>query len=133
MAHGAQCVGLPGAGQSEGQHVHPPVYEVAAGQFPQLLPEAQRHPVVLEGLPGLARGQPGRHAQPTNATLLSILGLLLQHLQEGGQGIALSGGGEAGHRLRPQGGQTELVAQFPDPDLNGVGVHHQATPASKLS
>ena len=37
VAHGAQCVCFPGAGQSEGQHVHPPLNEVAVGQFPQLL------------------------------------------------------------------------------------------------
>ena len=88
---------------------------------------------MLEGLPGLARGQPGCSAQPADATLPSILGLLLQNLPEGGQGIAVSGGGEAGHRLRTHGGQPELMAQLTDPDLNGVGVHHRATPASKLS
>ena len=40
VAHGAQCVGLAGAGQSEGQHVDAPLNEVAAGQFPQLLLQA---------------------------------------------------------------------------------------------
>ena len=40
VAQGAQCMGLTGAGQSEGQDVHPPVDEVAAGQFPQLLLQA---------------------------------------------------------------------------------------------
>ena len=45
----------------------------------------------------------------------------------------MPGGGESGHRLRPHGGQPELVAQFTDPDLNGVGLHHQATPASRES
>ena len=88
---------------------------------------------MLEGLPGLARQQSGRGAQPADAALPPVLGLLLQHLQQGLQGVAVPGGGESGHRLRPHGGQPELMAQLPDPDLNGVGVHHQATPASKLS
>ena len=88
---------------------------------------------MLEGLPGLASGQPGLLAESVDPPLPSILGLLLQHFQEGGQGVAVSGGGEAGHRLRPHGGQPELMAQLTDPDLNGVGVHHQATPASRES
>ena len=91
------------------------------------------HAVVLEGLPGLARRQSGRGAQPADAALPPVLGLLLQHFQEGLQGVAVPGGGESGHRLRPHGGQPELVAQLPDPDLNGVGLHHQATPASRES
>ena len=72
-------------------------------------------------------------AQPADAALPPVLGLLLQHFQQGLQGVAVPGGGESGHRLRPHGGQPELVAQLPDPDPYGVGVHHQATPASKLS
>ena len=48
-------MGLPGAGQSEGQHVDAAVDEAAAGQLAQLLPQSQGHTVVLEGLPGLAR------------------------------------------------------------------------------
>ena len=48
MAHGAQCVGLPGARQPESQDVDAPLDEVAVGQFSQLLPESQGHPVVLE-------------------------------------------------------------------------------------
>ena len=133
MSHGAQGVGLAGAGQPEGQDVDAAVYEAAGGQFPQLLPESQGHPVVLEGLPGLARGQPGRGTQPTGAPLPAVLGLLLQHLQEGLQGVAVAGGSEAGHRLRPQGGQPELVAQLSDPVLYRHCVRHQATSVSRES
>ena len=133
VAHGAQCMGLAGAGQSEGQHVDAAVDEAAVRQLAQLLPQSQGHTVVLEGLPSLAGGQSGRGAQPADAALPPVLGLLLQHFQEGLQGVAVPGGGESGHRLRPHGGQPELVAQLPDPDLNGVGVHHQATPASRES
>ena len=115
MSHSAQGVGLAGAGQSEGQHVDAAVYEATAGQLVQLLPERQGHPVVLEGLPSLARGQPGCGAQPGDAPLPAVLGLLLQHLQEGLQGVAVAGGSEAGHRLLTHGGQPELVAQLPDP------------------
>ena len=126
-------MGLAGAGQSEGQHVDAAVDEAAVRQLAQLLPQSQGHTVVLEGLPSLAGGQSGRGAQPADAALPPVLGLLLQHFQEGLQGVAVSGGGESGHRLRPHGGQPELMAQLPDPDLNGVGLHHQATPASRES
>ena len=126
-------MGLAGAGQPEGQHVDAAVDEAAAGQLVQLLPERQGHPVVPEGLPGLARGQPGGGAQPANAPLPAVLGLLLQHLQEGLQGVAMAGGGEAGHRLAPHGGQPELVAQLPDPVLYDCGVRHQATSVSRES
>ena len=88
---------------------------------------------MFEGLPGLARGQSRRGAQPADAPLPTVLGLLLQHLQEGLQGSAVAGGGEAGHRLGPHGGQPELVAQLPDPLLHCCGVRHQATPASRES
>ena len=40
VAHGAQGVCFPGAGQSEGQDVDAAIDEVAAGQFPQLLLQA---------------------------------------------------------------------------------------------
>ena len=56
VSQGAQRVGLAGARQSEGQHVDAVFHEAALGQLVQLLPEGQGHPVVLEGLPGLARG-----------------------------------------------------------------------------
>ena len=39
VAHGAQGVGLAGAGQSEGQHVDAVFGEVAVGQLVQLLPQ----------------------------------------------------------------------------------------------
>ena len=124
---------FPGAGQSEGQDVDAAVDEAAARQLVQLLPQSQGHPVVLEGLPGLADGQSGRGAQSADAALPPVLGLLLQHFQQGLQGGAVPRGGESGHRLRSHGGQPELMAQLPDPDLNGVGVHHQATTASRES
>ena len=138
VAHGAKCVGLAGAGQPEGQHVDAAVDEAAVGQFPQLLAQRQWHPVVLESLPGLASRQPGGGAQPADAPLPTVLGLLLQHLQEGLQGLAVAGGGEAGHRLSPHAGQPELVAQLPDPLLYGhcvrhQSVRHQATSASRES
>ena len=124
---------LAGARQPEGQHVDAPVDEAALGQFPQSLSQSQGYPFVLEGLPGLARGQLGRGAQPGDAPLPAVLGLLFQHLQEGLQGVAVASGGEAGHRLRPHGGQPELVAQLPDPVLYDCGVRHQATSVSRES
>ena len=143
VAQGAQGVCFPGAGKTEGQDVDAAVDEAAVGQFPQLLSERQRHPVVLEGFPGLARRQPGRGAQPADAPLPAVLGLLLQYFQESLQGVAVAGCSEAGHRLRTHGGQPELVAQLPDPLLYGhcvrhqgvssQGVQHQATSASRES
>ena len=133
VAHGTQCVCLAGARQSEGQDVDAATYEVTVGQFAQLLSQAQGHPVMLEGLPSLASGQPGLLAESVDPPLPSILGLLLQHLQEGGQGVAVASGGEAVHRLRPHGGQLELMAQLPDPVVYRHGVDHQATPASRES
>ena len=59
VAQGAPGVGLAGAGQPEGQHVDAVLDEAALGQLVQLLPHGQGYAVVLEGLPGLARGQPG--------------------------------------------------------------------------
>ena len=44
--------------------------------------------MVLEGLPGPARGELGRLTQAVDAPLARILGFLLQHLQESGQGVA---------------------------------------------
>ena len=62
--------------------------------------------------------------------MAAILGFLLQHLQEGGQGIAVAGLGETRHRLGAHGGQLELVAELADalPHDAGVGVHHPHTP-----
>ena len=126
-------MGLAGAGQPEGQHVDAAVQEAAVGQLVQLLPERQGHPVVFEGLPSLAGRQPGGGAQPVDAPLPAVLGLLFQHLQQGLQGVAVADGGEAGHRLLTHGGQPELVAQLPDPVVYGCGVRHQATSASRES
>ena len=88
---------------------------------------------MLEVFPGLARRQPGGGAQPADAALPAVLGLLLQHLQQGLQSIAVAGGGEAGDRLDSLGGQPELMAQIPDLPLHGHCVHHQATSASRES
>ena len=126
-------MGLPSAGQAKGQYVDAAFHEAAAGQFARLLLERQGRPVVLEGLPGLARGQPALPAQPADAPVPTVLGFLFQHFQEGIQGIAVSGGGEAGHRLRAHGRQPELAAQLSDPVLHSYGVRHEATPASRLS
>ena len=129
VAHRAQGVGLAGARQSEGQHVDAVFGEVAVGQLIQLLPQGQGHPVVLEGFPSLARGQPGHLAQPVDAPLAAVVSLLLQHLKKCGQGFAMAGGGETSHRLGPHGGQLELVAQLADALLHDAGVHHPHTPA----
>ena len=52
---------------------------------------------MLESLPGLARGQLGRRAEPADAPLPAVIGLLLQHFQQGLQSITVAGGGDAGH------------------------------------
>ena len=41
----------------------------------------------------------------------------------------MAGGGEAGHRFRPHGGQLELAAQLTDALLHDDAVHHEHTPA----
>ena len=130
VAHGAQGMGLAGAGQSEGQDVHAPVNEAPLGQLVHLLPQGQGHPVVLEGLPGLARGELGFLAQPADAPVAAVLGLLLQHLKKCGQSFAVAGGGETGHRPGSHGGQLELVAELPDAFLHHTGVRHPHTPAT---
>ncbi len=56
VAQGTERVGLAGAGETEGQHVDAVFHETALGQMVQLLTQCQGHPVVLEGLPGFARG-----------------------------------------------------------------------------
>ena len=86
--------------------------------------------MVLEGFPGLARGEPGGLTQSIDAPVATILGLLLQHLQEGGQGVTVARLGETGHRLGAHGGQLEIAAQLADAllDHSGVGVHHPHTP-----
>ena len=130
VAQGTQGAGLAGAGQPEGQHVDAALDEAAMGQMIQLLALRQGDPVVLEGLPGLARGEPGLPAQPGDAPVATILRLLLQDLEEGGQGIAVAGRGETRHRLGAHGGQLELVAELADALLHdaGVGIHHPHTP-----
>ena len=85
---------------------------------------------MLEGLPGLARGELGLLVQPADAPVAAVLGLLLRHLQEGGQGVAVAGGGETGHRPGSHGGQLELVAQLADAFLYDASVHHPHTPAA---
>ena len=129
MAHRAWV--LPAPGSPKARTVDAAFDEVPLGQLVHLLPQQHGHPVVLEGFPSLAGRQPGFLAQPVDAPLLPVLGLLLQHLEEDGQSAAVAGGGEAGHRLRLHGGQPELTAQFPDAFLHDAGVHHR-TPASSL-
>ncbi len=104
----------------------------------QFLAQRQGHPVVLEGLPGLAQRQPGFPKQPDDASLAAILCLLLQHPKQGGQGVAVAEGGETVHRLGAHGGQLELVAQLADALLHdaGVGIDagvgHPHTPATAI-
>ena len=86
--------------------------------------------LLLEGFPGLARGQPGLPAQPVDASVAAILSFLLQYLQESCQGIAVSSGGETSHRLGAHGGQLELAAQLADAVLHHAGVRHAHTPAA---
>ena len=100
VAQGAERVGLAGAGQSEGQHVDAVFHEVALGQLVQL-PRRQGHAIMLEGLPSLARGEFGRLTQAVEAPVAAILGLLFQHLQEGGQSIAVASLGETGTGWAP--------------------------------
>ena len=88
-------------GKFEGQHVDAQLHEAA---LVQLLPEHQGHTLLVEGLPSLARGEPGLLAQPVDAPVAAVLGLLLQHLQEGGQCIAVASDGEARYRPRSHGG-----------------------------
>ena len=84
---------------------------------------------MLEGLPGLAGRQPGFPTAPDDATLPAVLRLLFQHLEEGGQGLAVAGGGETRCCFRPHRGQLELVAQIADAFLRDAGVRHPHTPA----
>ena len=130
VAQGAPGVGLAGAGQPEGQHVDAALDEAALGQMIQLLPHGQGYAVVLEGFPGLARGQPGLPAQPADAPVAAILSFLFQYLQESCQGIAVSSGGETSHRLGAHRGQLELAAQLADAVLHHAGVRHAHTPAA---
>ena len=130
-------MGLASAGEAEGQDVDSPFHEITPGQLVQPLAQGQGQPAVLEGLPGLARGEPGFFAQPVDAPLPAVLGLLLQHFQEGGQGVAVTGVGKTTDRLGAHRGEPELVAQLPDPVLNLHGVrhrirHHATSDASRL-
>ena len=86
---------------------------------------------MLEDFPGLARGQPGFSAQPVDASVAAILGFLFQYLQEYGQSVAVSSGGETGHRLGAHGGQLELTAQLADAvavDAQGFDFHAAGVP-----
>ena len=121
VAQGAQGVGLTGAGQSEGQDVDAVFDDAALGQMVQLLAERQGHAVMLEGLPGLARGEQGRLTQPVDAPLAAVRGFLLQHLKQGGQGITASTLGETQGGLRRYCGQLELMAQLADALLHDAG------------
>ena len=123
-------MGLAGAGQPEGQHVDAALDEAALGQMIQLLPQRQGDSVVLERFPGLARGQPGFSAQPVDAPMAAIFGLLFQYFQESGQGVAVASGGETMHRLGAHRGQLELAAQLTDAFLHDDGVHHAHSPAA---
>ena len=130
VAQGAQGVGLAGAGQPKSQHVDAALDEAALGQLVQLLAQGQRHPVMLEDFPGLARGQPGLPPQTVDAAVAAILSLLFQYFQESCQGIAVASGAETSHRLRSYRGQLELTAQLADAFLHDAGVHHAHTPAA---
>ena len=123
MGQSAPGVGLAGAWEAEGQDVDAPFHELAPGQLVQLLAQGKGKPAVLEGFPGLARGEPGFLPKPVVAPLSAVLGLLLQHFQEGGQGVAMTGGGKTTDRLGAHGRQSELVTQLSDPFLNLHGVH----------
>ena len=132
MAGRGEGVGLAGAGQSEGQHVDAALDEAALGQMVKLLPQRQGDSVVLEGLPGLTRGQPGLPAQPVDTLVAAILSFLFQYFQERCQDIAVAGRGETGHRLGSYRGQLELAAQLADAFLHHATVHHPHIPATKL-
>ena len=69
-------------------------------------------------------------AQPVDAPVAAILGFLFQDLQEYGQSVAVSSGGETSHRLGAHGGQLELAAQLADAVLHHAGVRHAHTPAA---
>ena len=77
----------------------------------------------------MPEGSLGYLAQPVDATLLPILGFLLQHLEEGGQSVAVTSGGETRRGFRPHRGQLELVAQIADAFLHDAGVRHTHTSA----
>ena len=129
-------MGLAGAGQSKGQHVDAALDKATLGQMVQLLPHGQGYAVVLEGFPGLARGEPGRLTQPVDAPVAAILAFLLQHLQESYQGITVAGRGETSHRLGAHGGQLELAAQLADALLHDAGVddrHPHTSTAARLT
>ena len=68
---------------------------------------------MLEGFPGLARGQPGLPAQPVDASVAAILSFLLQYLQESCQGIAVSSGGERATDWAPMVGSLNWPHNWP--------------------
>ena len=101
VAQGTQRVGLAGAEEPEGQHVDVVLHEAAlspVGSASGGLSQSQWHPVMLESLPSLARGELGYLTQPVDTPVPAILGFLLQHLEEGGQSVAVVGFGEAGYQ-----------------------------------
>ena len=137
MSYGAHRVRLAGARQTERKHVDAPVHEVALGKPDELLPELHRSPLVLEGVPGLAGGEPGRSPQPVHSAYPPVLGLLLQHFHKCRQRVRVSGIAEAADDLSRKRRQLELPTQISDPLSNRawrVGVsRHRAPPASSLS
>ena len=83
---------------------------------------------MLEGFPGLARGQPGLPAQPVDASVATILSFLLQYPQEVAR--HRRGAVKRANRLGPHRGQLELAAQLADAVLHHAGVRHAHTPAA---
>ena len=116
--------------QTKGQDVYAKIHEATLGQQVHLLPQRQGQPVMIEGLPDLARGEFGLLAQPVDAPVAAVLGFVLQHLQEGGQEVAVAGVGIAGYRQRLHGGRLELMAQVPDVLLRDTGVRHRPKPVA---
>ena len=76
-AHG---MGLTCAGHPEGEHVDAGIYEVPFGKPMELLPQLNRRPIVLKGVPCLVRGQLRRPPQTAHSPNSSILRFLLHHL-----------------------------------------------------
>ena len=137
VPYGAHGVRLAGAGQTESQHVHVTVHEVSFCKPDELLPEPHRRPLVLEGVPRLAGGEPGRSPQPVHPPDPPVLCLLLQNLHQCRKGVSMSRIAEAIHGLSRKRRQPELPAQIPDPLSHRawrVGVsRHRAPPVSSPS
>ena len=75
-----------------------------------------------------------RCAVRPHAALPPVLGLLLQHFQEGLQGVAVPGGGEFGTPTAPPWWAAGIGGvSSPIRTLMALALHHQATPASRES